>query len=630
MDTKALFQVVDSLLGNSRQLVLPSDIPESTVANEFGKYFHDKIAKITLDFQHFDDTESDVCTGILRHQKRPGVPSSDTEDIACVGIPSQQVRTGVTSHLSSSCPHSWDTFQLVSPEDVTNIIKNSPSKSCKLDPVPTIILKHCTGELAPFVASIINSSLESGKCPDIFKKALVTPLIKKANLDREVLGNYRPVSNLSFLFKVLEKVVAKQLNAYLQQNDLFETFQSAYRRFHSTETALLKIKDDVCSAIGNRKAVLLLLIDLSSAFDTIDHARLINILEAIGIHGHVLAWIESYLSDRNQTIICGDFSSPSFDLTTGVPQGSVLGPILFITYISSLGKALEGIGTKYHFYADDTQIYLTFDPKEESPSFTKMQSCINLVRRWMYSNHLKMNDGKTEAMIFGSCSTISKISHDSVTVGTQVVNIQSRAKSLGFIFDSKFSCEDQVTAQCRSAYMHLRSISRIKQHLPPDCLATLVHAFVTSRLDYANSLYLGASNSVIDRLQCVQNAAARLITGTRKFDRITPVLYELHWLPVRQRIKFKVLLIMFKVRNGLAPIYLMDLFKIYNPPRQLRSNNGTCFEVPFTRSSLIKESTISVAGPALWNSLPNDIKMLDSIDAFKKNLKTILFAEHFY
>jgi hypothetical protein len=230
-----------------------------------------------------------------------------------------------------------------------------------------------------------------------------------------------------------------------------------------------------------------------------------------------------------------------------------------------------------------------------------------------------MNDSKTEAMLFGGSNIISKLTHDSISVGNQVITIQAKAKSIGFILDSKFNCEEQVITQCRNAFMHLRCISRIKQHLPHHCLEILVHAFVTSRLDYANSLYLGSPQYVIDRLQSVQNAAARLITGSKKHDHITPVLRELHWLTVRQRIKFKVLLIMFKVCHGLAPDYISDLFTNYNPPRQLRSNDGTRFDVPFTRSSLVRDSSISYAGPSLWNSLPAVIRSIESIDFFKAN-----------
>jgi hypothetical protein len=156
-----------------------------------------------------------------------------------------------------------------------------------------------------------------------------------------------------------------------------------------------------------------------------------------------------------------------------------------------------------------------------------------------------------------------------------------------------------------------------------------VHAFVTSRLDYANALYLGSPQHIIDKLQSVQNAAARLITGHRKFDHITPILHSLHWLPIYQRIKFKVLLFMYKAKHGLAPSYISDLLTIYSPPRDLRSANRELFLVPFTRSTFIKESTFSHAGPKMWNELPEDIRRAQSLTTFKTKLKTYLFKQHF-
>jgi hypothetical protein len=210
-----------------------------------------------------------------------------------------------------------------------------------------------------------------------------------------------------------------------------------------------------------------------------------------------------------------------------------------------------------------------------------------------------MNDSKTEAMVFGTKSTVSKLKVNSIYVGDQEIKFQSSAKSLGFIFDSKLTSEDQAVSQCRNAYLHLRCLARIKKFLTPQCLVTLIHAFITSRLDYANSLYLGAPQYVIDRLQSVQNAAARLISNCRKSEHITPVLYNLHWLPVQQRIKFKVLLIIFKSRQGQCPKYISDLFSDYTPTRALRSADHNLLQVPFTRSSLVSDCSVSYAGPRL-------------------------------
>ena len=593
-DTKALFRVVDSLLGRSRRSALPSGSSLTDTAEQLGQFFQEKVAKIAIDLQHAAYTD----------------PTTDV-------------------HGNPPLMSTWTFFNLTSPEEVMGIIKNSPNKSCSLDPLPTSLLKSCTTDLAPAISNIINASLRTGTFPTAFKHALVTPLLKKPSLDAELLSNYRPVSNLAFLSKVLEKVVAARLKLYLHQNDLAEAFQSAYRQSHSTETALLKIKEDIVTAIGNRKAVFLILLDLSAAFDTINHAKLLDILSRMGINGTVLSWFSSYLVGRKQSIICADARSSSFELGTGVPQGSVLGPILFNIYTTSLGQVLSRLGVSYHFYADDTQIYLSFDPLDEATAVETLKRCVSVVRQWMGSHHLKMNDSKTEAMVFGNARVISKLKNYTIPVGNQDIIPQSSAKSLGFVFDDKMTMQKQVTNQCRNAYMHIRSLSRIKPFLPQECLETLVHAFISSKLDYCNSLYLGASKCVLDKLQSVQNSAARLVKCTRKHDRITPVLYHLHWLPVHQRIKYKVLLTIYKAQHGDAPIYISNLFKNYLPSRDLRSSDSEMLQIPFTRSSTIRDTSLSHAGPQMWNLLPISVRKSPTVNCFKSALKTFLFREHF-
>ena len=191
------------------------------------------------------------------------------------------------------------------------------------------------------------------------------PLLKKASLDKNVLKNYRPVSNLPFLSKVLEKVIAKRLDDYLAACNMQELYQSAYTAHHSTETALLKVKNDICKFVDDQGAAALVLLDLSAAFDTIDHGILLRRLEArFGITGSALAWIASYLTDRKEVVLIGESKSNDRSLCYGVPQGSVLGPLLFTLYTSELGDVMRRFNIQFHLYADDTQLYLPFNPRD--------------------------------------------------------------------------------------------------------------------------------------------------------------------------------------------------------------------------------------------------------------------------
>ena len=208
-----------------------------------------------------------------------------------------------------------------------------------LDPIPTWLIKESRSELLPVMTNIINSSLRSSQVPKSMKSAIVTPLLKKSTLDPDILKNYRPVSNLSYISKLLERVVAGRLTDYMTENNLHEHLQSAYKPGHSTETALVKVQNDILTSIDQHGVVILVMLDLSAAFDTIDHDILFSRMEnTLGITGQALAWFKSYLSGRTLRIKIDKSFSELQDILWSVPQGSVLGPLLFLIYLLPLGK----------------------------------------------------------------------------------------------------------------------------------------------------------------------------------------------------------------------------------------------------------------------------------------------------
>ena len=363
--------------------------------------------------------------------------------------------------------------------------------------------------------------------------------------------------------------------------------------------------------------MLLILLDLSAAFDTVDHDLLLKILyQRIGIRGNAWKWLESYLKGRTQAVNINGESSEVKSLKCGVPQGSVLGPILFTLYTQPLGDIVKKYNIQYHLYADDTQLYITFNqssPTSMAIAKEQMEQCITEIKLWMDTYLLKLNEDKTEFMLIQSRHAKNPLTVNSLRVGQSFVEPTQCAKNIGVTFDCQLSMDKHIRNVSRSAFYSLRNISNIRKYLTTTSATTLVHAFITSKIDYCNALFVGLPAKLTDKLQKVQNAAARMVTGSRKYDHITPELFKLHWLPVKQRIKFKIILLTYKAMNGLSPEYMKDMIKVKSTSTR---SNGNMLETNSMRLNSYGQRAFIAAAPCLWNALPVDLRKCQSLEKF--------------
>ena len=467
--------------------------------------------------------------------------------------------------------------------------------------------------------------MPSGNMPSNLKEAILIPLIKKACLDPEIFNHFRPISNLTYLSKLMEKVVATRLFDHMTTNGLHECLQSSYKKYHSTETALTCIHDDILWAVDEKQCVILLLLDLSAVFDTIDHDMLLSRLwKYIGLRDTALNWFKSYLSQRQQSVLINGVKSKMVPLSCGVPQGSGLGPILFTIYLLPLGDIIRKHGLKFHMYADDCQLYTSFS-MSTNEAVSSMQMAIDDFRVWYAANLLKLNDDWNACNWF-KYHTIPKL--PDLNVGSTVITPGEHVRNLGVIMETKFTMEPHITKIMPIAFLKIRQISYYQECLTPSAAETLIHAYITSRLDYCNGLLHGLPTNLVAKLQSILNTAARLVTKTRKYEHITPVTVNLHWLPIQYSIQFKPLLLIYKSLHVLAPSFLTDKLS-FRPNKGLRSDNQFFFNVPISalRLKFYGDRAFSVAGPTLWNAFPKNIRLFATLAAYKTSLKIYLFKK---
>lgn len=590
-DTKRLYQTFNKLTGVKKENPLPEGKSNDELAEEFADFFLSKIEIIRNDLKD--------------------IPSYQPYSDRIIPI--------------------IDGWQDLSQDEVKKLITTMATKSCEMDIMPTKILKQILVSLLEIITKIINCSLRQGVFVSSWKRAVVRPLLKKSGLDL-IYKNYRPVSNLVFLSKVLEKAALQQFSRHCDTHSLLPDYQSAYRAGYSCETALVKLMNDLLWAMEHQEISALMAIDLSAAFDTVDHDVLLDVLKVnFGVQDNALRWFDSYLRPRSCMVNIGDKYSTPRDLAFSVPQGSYAGPLLYLSYASTMAKVVHNDISIYG-YADDHALRSCFNANSrecETAAINSLQDNAVDIKSWMDKNRLKMNTTKTEFILFGFRKQLQKCSTISINIVGDEVTRSSRIKYLGAILDEELNLKLHIQQKCKTAMYGIHRIKSIRSSLTQDAAETLALGIVMSHIDYANAIFVGLPQSSMMKLQRVQNMAVRVVLGDNARDmRTVQCLKLLHWLPVRLRVKFKILVIVYKALNNLGPNYIRAMLTLSAAMRTTRSNSlYQKLEVPNTKRKIFADRTFSVQGPRWWNELPNDLKQCTTVDTFKTNLKTLLFDE---
>jgi len=319
------------------------------------------------------------------------------------------------------------------------ILASAP-KTCNLDPVPTFILQELVDTLLPFLTVLCNRSLCEGDLPASQKRSILVPVIKAEGLDVNEPANFRPIANVSFLSKIIEKIVAAQLTHYLDKNGLLPTYQSGFLKGHSTETLLVRLLSDIYGAIDKSQVTLLALFDVSAAFDTVDHEILLQRLSvSFGLSGNMLEWLTSFLQDRSFMVAHGSTKPPWVPAPFGLPQGSVLGPLLYIIFTADLGPLLAAGATLSQSHADDLQAYAHCLAGQAISTVGTMSRTIETLQAWMSSNRLRLNPSKTQLIWLGTRQQRAKVDLASIASKYPHLSFSSSVRNLGVTIDQELT-----------------------------------------------------------------------------------------------------------------------------------------------------------------------------------------------
>ena len=507
------------------------------------------------------------------------------------------------------------TFNDITENDTLKLLQGlKTSKAAGPDKISARLVKDSAEVICQTLTLIFNRSLQQGIFPEDLKTAFVSPIFKDG--DKADCSNYRPISVLSIVAKIFEKIVYNQLITYIDENNILSNNQFGFRKSHSTSTSMLDATNNWLLNIDKGLINGVLFLDLRKAFDTVDHEILLNKLKLYGATDDALKWFVSYLNERYQICKVNNVKSAKQLIQCGVPQGSNLGPLLFLIYVNDLPNCLQH--SKPSMFADDTNVSIPADSLEELE--VHLNSDLDNIHQWLVANKLTLNVSKTEYMIIGSRSKLSKITENPmIRIGNEFLNRVNTTKSLGVIIDDRLRWEDHIDSISKKVSRGIVAIKLIKPFVPESILKQIYNALVQPYFDYCFLVWQNCNLTLQSKLQKLQNRAARVITGDSWEICSTDVLSKLNWRPLNQLRLEGMLLFMRKVLKNEVPNSITEQFQIaVNDQYNLRSNH-TMLMLPKPRTNAMKRS-FSYHAAKTWNNLPSELKDLTVNDNIFKRI----------
>lgn len=548
----------------------------------------------------FNDYFSEIGPELAKNVK--GVPNSFTEYLSQTDLRFCLQKTNksqVLTHLSKLCK----------------------AKATGLDNISAKLLRECTDLIADPLCLIFNQSISTGIFPLEWKNAKVIPLYKNAGKKTD-LTNYRPISIIPAVAKVFERIIYDQFYAYLNSNNLISHCQSGFRSMHSTVTALLDAADSWSLNIDKGFVNAVVFLDLKKAFDTVDHEILLSKLSYFGIHGTTLGWFSSYLENRSQLCqVNGKTSSPA-SMKCGVPQGTILGPLLFLCYINDLPNCLTF--SQSRLYADDTS--LTYANNDINVINSRMNEDLANINIWLSANKLSLNMTKTEFLLMGSWQRLAHLNGPpSLFIDGAPVKQVNCTKSLGVIIDSNLSWSEHIKMISKKISSGISAIKRVRSFVPRDTLLKAYNAIVQPHFDYCSVVWGDCAKGLTDRLQKLQNRAARIITFSSYDSNADALFRELGWQKLCDQRNISKSILMYNSLHNRVPAYLSERFTMCDNQRYNLRNSENKLTLPLPRTEFGKRS-FSYSGAVLWNNLTANLRQSPSLSYFKSELNAI-FSE---